>query len=255
MIKFFRSIRQRLLSENKLTRYLIYAAGEIILVVIGILIALQINNWNEESRNSKKEIYILEELQKEFINDSLKLDRFIFLTGMKMRDGIDVKRTILKKKKLSRDTLIFKTFFNGRVVLFESYTPTYDELVSTGKLDLIKNDELKKLINDYKRDIETQRTFFFFEAQRRKEAYNKHVFKYFEPQIMSALWERESTEKLLTYETDVKGFLNDPESLYHVNTVIGVDRELKWRYSQRSIWRLVTILEILEKELKSKSND
>ena len=47
MIKFFRKIRQRLLTENKFSKYLLYAIGEIILVVIGILIALQINNWNE----------------------------------------------------------------------------------------------------------------------------------------------------------------------------------------------------------------
>jgi len=47
MIKFFRKIRQQLLAENKFTKYLIYAIGEIVLVVIGILIALSINNWNE----------------------------------------------------------------------------------------------------------------------------------------------------------------------------------------------------------------
>ena len=48
MIKFFRKIRQRLLTENKFSKYLLYAIGEIVLVVIGILIALQINNCNEE---------------------------------------------------------------------------------------------------------------------------------------------------------------------------------------------------------------
>jgi hypothetical protein len=47
MLKFFRSIRRRLMTENNLRKYLLYAFGEILLVVIGILIALQINNWNE----------------------------------------------------------------------------------------------------------------------------------------------------------------------------------------------------------------
>ena len=60
MIKFFRKIRQRLLSENKFSKYLLYAVGEIILVVIGILIALQINN-NNEARKEKA-------LEKELIN-------------------------------------------------------------------------------------------------------------------------------------------------------------------------------------------
>lgn len=255
MIKLFRQIRFKLMSQNQTSRYLKYAIGEILLVVVGILIALQINNWNEESKNTKKEIYILKELQKELVNDSLKLERFIFLTDMKTKDGNDVKHAIQRTKTLSLDSLIIKTFFNGRVVLFESSTPTYDELVSTGKLDLIKNDELKKLINDYKRDINTQKTFFSFEAQRRKEEYNNHLFKYFEAQIMSALWERKSLEEIKSYDTDPEGFLSDPKSLYHVKTVIGVDRELNWRYSERSKWRIVAILEMLEKELKSKTND
>ena len=54
MIKFFRKIRQNLLSEGKTGKYFKYAIGEIVLVVIGILIALQINNWNE---GRKQEIY------------------------------------------------------------------------------------------------------------------------------------------------------------------------------------------------------
>ncbi len=67
MIKFFRKIRQRLLTENKFSRYLIYAIGEIVLVVIGILIALQINNWNEDYKLEKQEVLKLKE-----ISNSLK---------------------------------------------------------------------------------------------------------------------------------------------------------------------------------------
>jgi len=55
MIKFFRKIRQQLLTENKFSKYLLYAIGEIVLVVIGILIALQINNWNIERLLIEKE--------------------------------------------------------------------------------------------------------------------------------------------------------------------------------------------------------
>ena len=63
MIKFFRHIRQRLLSENKFSKYLLYAIGEIILVVIGILIALQINNWNQDRINANEELAILKSLK------------------------------------------------------------------------------------------------------------------------------------------------------------------------------------------------
>ncbi|NCQ59013.1 MAG: hypothetical protein GW794_14435, partial [Flavobacteriales bacterium] len=67
MIKFFRKIRQKMLKENKFSKYLLYAIGEIILVVIGILIALQINNWNENRKNSNEEIAILQSLDKNLI--------------------------------------------------------------------------------------------------------------------------------------------------------------------------------------------
>lgn len=80
MIKFFRNIRQRMLTENKptyrerrFTKYFLYAIGEIVLVVIGILIALQINNWNIEQQNLVKEIGILEELKKGLHTDKILL--------------------------------------------------------------------------------------------------------------------------------------------------------------------------------------
>ncbi|PIB39523.1 DUF6090 family protein [Maribacter sp. 4G9] len=69
MIKFFRKIRQQLLRENRFSQYLLYAIGEIVLVVIGILIALQIDNWNENRKlEAKTQNYykqILEDLQKD----------------------------------------------------------------------------------------------------------------------------------------------------------------------------------------------
>ena len=69
MIKFFRNIRQRMLIENKFSKYLIYAIGEIVLVVIGILIALSINNWNQK----ENEQYKIKEYAVSIIQD-LELD-------------------------------------------------------------------------------------------------------------------------------------------------------------------------------------
>ena len=57
MISFFRKIRQNILKQGKTTRYFKYALGEILLVVIGILIALQINNWNEARKQKKEDLY------------------------------------------------------------------------------------------------------------------------------------------------------------------------------------------------------
>ena len=69
MIKFFRKIRQKLLTENKFSKYLIYAIGEITLVVIGILIALNINNRNELRKNEQTVIFNLQEIQNDLLTD------------------------------------------------------------------------------------------------------------------------------------------------------------------------------------------
>ncbi|MDM9632664.1 hypothetical protein [Robiginitalea aurantiaca] len=69
MLRFFRQIRQRLLTDNKFSKYLLYAVGEILLVVIGILIALQVDNWNENRKALAQENELLEEVQEGLISD------------------------------------------------------------------------------------------------------------------------------------------------------------------------------------------
>lgn len=73
MLTFFRKLRHRLISENRFTKYLLYAIGEIVLIVIGILIALSINNWNQERNDREKEILILGEMLKELESDHTHL--------------------------------------------------------------------------------------------------------------------------------------------------------------------------------------
>ncbi len=69
MLKFFRRIRRRLIDEGKLKSYLVYAVGEILLVMIGILLALQVNNWNQSSQTKAKEQKMLIALQGEFTHN------------------------------------------------------------------------------------------------------------------------------------------------------------------------------------------
>ena len=73
MINLFRKIRRRLLNNGNFSRYLLYAAGEIILVVVGILIALQINNWNESRKNDKQLTQILSTIRQDLVSDTLKV--------------------------------------------------------------------------------------------------------------------------------------------------------------------------------------
>ena len=79
MIKFFRKIRQNLLMENKTRKYFKYAIGEILLVVIGILIALQINTLNQSRIDKKQETQILKSLKKEYVDNLNQLDDKIYI--------------------------------------------------------------------------------------------------------------------------------------------------------------------------------
>lgn len=83
MIKFFRKIRQNLLYEGKTTKYLKYALGEILLVVIGILIALQINNWNEKRLKKEQLISVYERILTDIDNDVQELSANLdYYTGI-----------------------------------------------------------------------------------------------------------------------------------------------------------------------------
>jgi len=82
MIKFFRKMRYDLIEKNKTGKYLKYAIGEIILVVIGILIALQINNWNERRKDLSQEQLILMQLQREYISNLNQLDEKFLPTSL-----------------------------------------------------------------------------------------------------------------------------------------------------------------------------
>ncbi|NNC62889.1 MAG: hypothetical protein HKO11_11175, partial [Eudoraea sp.] len=75
MFRFFRQIRQQLLGDGKNTKYLKYALGEIILVVIGILLALQINNWNEDRKSRNFEVEMLQQIRVNLLQDRIALSQ------------------------------------------------------------------------------------------------------------------------------------------------------------------------------------
>ena len=153
MIKFFRKIRQKLLTENKFSKYLLYAIGEIILVVIGILIALQINNANENRKitETKKEYYrqILLDLDKEIDNINT---RIIFLdTSIVSLNNYfqNLKNPNLKPIELIQQ--LKKVEFNFKYISFNANT--IQTLESTGEIKIIP-ENIRNLIIELKREQE-----------------------------------------------------------------------------------------------------
>lgn len=146
MIKFFRKIRQQLLSENKFTKYLIYAVGEIVLVVLGILIALQINNSNDAKKLSVKERVVLTQMQQNLQNDIEDLNLNIRGTRRRLRAN-EVVLSALQNKTPFYDSLHY--FYAGIFgnFQFSENTAAWENLKSVG-LDLVSDDSLRNAISE-----------------------------------------------------------------------------------------------------------
>ena len=149
MIKFFRKIRQKLLSENKLSKYLIYAVGEIILVVIGILIALAINNWTNEKRVHSEEIATLQKLIQDLKSDNKRyLDNIEFYN--EFGAYLIKSKEIIYKKSLSDDEIKEVMGFYGAIIKdINPRKTTYEEMLNSGRIYNLSNEKLVDEIIEY----------------------------------------------------------------------------------------------------------
>jgi hypothetical protein len=149
MIKFFRRIRQKLLSEKRISQYALYAIGEILLVVIGILIALQINNWNEERKARVDEELYLNRLISENQQDIETFDDQIdFLR--KGVESVEYLSHVLNDEMASDSSVVLAAYqyntYGSILPTFNSSRSTFDDLSSTGNLRVISNKDLRKLL-------------------------------------------------------------------------------------------------------------
>jgi hypothetical protein len=144
MIKFFRKIRQSLLIENKLSRYLLYAIGEIVLVVIGILIALQVNNLNELKKDRFVEHKLLTELTENLEINAVRL-KIDMQQELESIESIDFVVDHLDNRRPyhdSLDTYFRAAFFSPDIVLS---TSGFESLKSKG-FGIVEIDEVRKSI-------------------------------------------------------------------------------------------------------------
>ena len=151
MITFFRKIRQNLLSEGKTEKYFKYAIGEIILVVIGILIALQINNCNEQRKANKQELLLLKQLQIDMnsnFNEVVELNKRLNIN----KTAIDSLSARLNKKHydLMVPVLISEALRKSDF----NYSSSGYNLMQNGKASLISNEAvLKSILSLYENDF------------------------------------------------------------------------------------------------------
>jgi hypothetical protein len=156
MLHFLRRIRRGLINTGATRKYLLYAIGEIILVVIGILIALQINNWNEDSKLAIQETIIIENLLGNLKQAKIQSDHYIEQENQLIKSlisalGINPDQTQNDEISWS-NTEFYKLMWD-----FESVVPvinTYSDIKNTGELSIIKNKNIRESFTDLELKIE-----------------------------------------------------------------------------------------------------
>ena len=154
MTKIFRRIRQSLISEKNISKYLIYAIGEIVLVVIGILIALQINNWNEQKKFEKKEFAFLNRLLVDLENDKDYLE----IVHSRKDNKVKAANTIIKFSFVGNNDSIMKIIpAYLQLTSWQTIIPnqnTFNELISSGSLNILRNDSIKNSLLQLDRNFQ-----------------------------------------------------------------------------------------------------
>ncbi|MDP5228783.1 MAG: DUF6090 family protein [Cellulophaga sp.] len=248
MIKLFRKIRQNLLNEGKTSKYFKYAIGEIILVVIGILIALNINNWNEVKNNRNAEIKTLSQLSidlKSNLNEIKDmLDQIIEAntSGKKILNHLDSNEQVTDSLKFWVET------FNGRNI-FNNANTTYKTIQNNTK-NSITNDSLRlKITLMYERDFDN--------INKREKVLNEEFFALYQLELNKNFKTSPSISK---YFENLELEVNTPLNLdqlktneHYKNVLIGVYnfRLLRIQWLKGTITDLTKLITAVDAEIKN----
>lgn len=253
MLKFFRRIRRKLIDEEKLKNYLVYAIGEILLVMIGILLAFQVNSWNENRKEKKKELSALIDLKFEFDKNKVSfLESFNykkerekkwkeFLISMK-----DEKRPISERAKIDRGP--------SGTWTTNLTNSSLNAILSSRVIDKIENDSLKLLLmqwndifEDYKEE-ETKHMNFSFNQLSNYERENIPIRE------RGAASEVQFYKELFTKEELYNARTKAYQDLHYQNLLINNHSLLVQQIMEgKNVSRVLDqIIDLLDQEIKLK---
>ncbi len=248
------------MEKNKTGKYLKYAIGEIILVVIGILIALQINNWNENRKAANEEIKILNALQDDFKVSKERIEKTI-----KSQSRVISHNQVLAgiyERQNKKEQQYFDTHLDSLSMLIswgtswyraEPVIGAYNSLTSAGKIDLIQNGKLRSLLAQFIADFESgfedqENSMRLLEKLNDEESH--FVFK-----IASNEW-----RKRLNYNSRKTDSINIAESFFTNDSYFGylylkfADEYNRLERQKQMLEQVNSVLKIIKQELANESN-
>ena len=146
MLKVFRNIRRQLFIEKRFSKYLIYAIGEIVLVVLGILIALQINNWNANNVKKQEEKRSYTNIRQQIVDDKIDLQKEKKINNYFSLAYQYANKIILAQDRSKTDSLVLITMGLSQYSDFNRNSNIYETLVNSGDLKLLKNADITSSI-------------------------------------------------------------------------------------------------------------
>lgn len=265
MIKFFRKIRQKTLTENKFGKYLTYAIGEIVLVVIGILIALQINNWNQSKQNVKQEEQILTQLLEEYesnlnqINSKIFIRNEILASSIKLLDYRNLNVSLINIDSLDRNL--------SRTITRPTFDPELsvsNELTNSGKLYLISNSELRKKISAFPSSLSELKEEEVITVNLVEERFTPFLIEHyqigrinieflddekFREKVSQITFNKEQSLKELFEPSDPTKLIQHPDFEYYISSMI-VNTTYTNDQSIGVKNKIEKIIDLISKELK-----
>jgi len=157
MLRFFRKIRSSLLNRDSYPKYLIYAIGEIVLVMLGILLALQVNNWNETRQEILYEKSTLLALKEDFQENQKELEKTLGQQNRVISFNTKLLEWFIENDPQNLADSVGAYLFRGAYSFFrpELILGSYNALIGVGRTDLIKNKDLRKRLAEFSSDVES----------------------------------------------------------------------------------------------------
>jgi hypothetical protein len=229
-----------MLAENKFSKYMLYAIGEIMLVVIGILIALQINNWNSNRKNSEFEQSILADIELELSTNIERLMKVIDRHEQSHSATEEFIRIFEDSRKLAEVTDGTVTDLLMSMDYNETYNPTsgiLESIISSGQINYLKNKELKYLLasvddltedaNESTKAIEAQRPFLLYPSFMKSWIVeDEKIVGYSRKRILHDPQFRMATYALY-YNFRLQGLKEEKELLETLNTIKSIIEQEK----------------------------
>ncbi|MCZ4408206.1 DUF6090 family protein [Cryomorphaceae bacterium 1068] len=255
--------------DSKFSKYLLYAIGEIVLVVIGILIALQINNWKETKKERAQEKAILSQVHTEFKSNLKQLDEKIDIRKRQITGAQDLLAFIDYPDSRVKDSIENALTYT---IGYSTFDPIVNDLASAGSLRIIRNDSLKLLLSQWTSElvqvIESEQSWykyrnevyvpFLIENTQLRTLRNAAMNRTFVGKFLIDVDNREALDSRVdsignsAFSYDINVLLNNPDFEDHLTRCI-VTNSISNVQSYILRKRILLILKILESELDLKN--